>query len=96
MRSEAEIRVQLDYLINEQEGGIDPFTDPDMAPQEWICTYCVLIRLLKWVLSELEVPYVVGGMMQCGRFGSKQPADYSPRLGLYGDPPDYKLGRPKE
>jgi len=64
MRGENEIRAQLDYYIEDCEG-LDPFDD-EFEPQEDICLWCVKIRLLKWVLGELDKPDVTGGMMVLG------------------------------
>lgn len=95
MRSEGEIRALLKYYVEEQEGGVDAFSDPGSAPQEWICLYCRYIRLLKWVLGELETPNVGGGMMEYGMYSSANAPDYSLREQLYGDPPDYRLQAPE-
>lgn len=79
MRTEQEVRELLRYIIDDCEGGRDPFTDQSSEPAEWACLYCRYIRMLKWMLGETEEPYIGSGMQPHGVYSSGDPPDFSLR-----------------
>ena len=56
MRSEQEIRRLLHYYVEELEGGHDPFFTGGWEPQDGYCLWCVRLRLLHWVLGDVDKP----------------------------------------
>ena len=68
MRTEAEVRALLNYIVTEEEGGIDAFMDAKSRPQEHICLYCRYLRLLHWVLGNIKTPYIDNAMQPIGLY----------------------------
>jgi len=56
MRSEQEIRQLVHYYVEELEGGHDPFFTEGWEPQDGYCLWCVRLRLLHWILGDLDKP----------------------------------------
>jgi len=71
MRQKA--RLLLDRYIRDNEGGVDPFADGDMEPRDDVCLWCVRIRLLKWLLGEIDSPDNGRGMAKYGTYALGAP-----------------------
>ena len=56
MRTEAEIRALLSYYVDECESGIDAVMDKSYQEQPGFCLWCVRVRLLHWVLGDVDKP----------------------------------------
>jgi hypothetical protein len=72
MKTEQEIRALIQSYIDEYEGCNDPFNTPDLAPQDQYCLWCVRLRVLKWVLGEIDKPDDGHGMSKYGWAGQMQ------------------------
>jgi len=64
MRTEKEIRQMLEHYVEEYEGGHDPFTFEQWAPQDEYCLWCARLRVLHWVLGDLDSPDNESGVQE--------------------------------